>query len=381
MMNSYPDPFPRGSQSARDASSRRGLTLVELLVVITISTMLLAASVQLLRLPLQSRKTREAARQISAIVAQVKARSVEIGRPAGLLFRRGGNDIEGGAYLSTEISIVEAPPYYAGDLEYTGNAAGSAAWISAAATHASGVVVGTAPIVNAAMLSANWQAGDQIRFGNKNPWYEIINVGPAATPAGAIEVTFQHPLNPYSNPPVSGSAATPNWVAFQVAFQPGRTRVFPALTSPLELPRGIAIDLTVSGMGLDGQEFSPITANDDSDVVVMFNPQGQIDRVYYSQFGGGVTPVLPSETLFFLIGKAEQVSPTDWFAFSSTDRYRANLMDAESIWVALGHKTGKITVAENISLVERVPAAASEPLSALAESRMFARSAQDMGGR
>jgi hypothetical protein len=233
-------------------------------------------------------------------------------------------------------------------------------------------------VVNGGQLTVFGRPGDQIRFGNKNPWYEIVSIAPAPSPAGALQVTFRHPLNRYSNPPVS---PTENWLPFQVTFQPGRTRVFPALTAPLELPRGIAVDLTVSGMGLNGQEFAPLTPADESDVVVMFSPQGQIERIYSSQFGGVASSVVPNATLFFLIGKIDQVSPTDWFAYSIPDRFRSNLMDAESIWVALGHKTGKITVAENISLVERSPAAASEPMSALAESRMFARSGQDMGGR
>src|SRR5262245_48663681 len=92
----------------------RGLTLVELLIVVSIMVLLLSAAVPLLREPLKSRRTREASREINAMITRVKARAAEIGRPVGLSIRRSGNDDR--AFFSYQLGIVESPPPYGGDL-------------------------------------------------------------------------------------------------------------------------------------------------------------------------------------------------------------------------------------------------------------------------
>jgi prepilin-type N-terminal cleavage/methylation domain-containing protein len=363
--------------------TRSGLTLIELLVVITVSVLLLVASVQLLRLPIQSRKTREAARQMSALVARAKARAAELNRPVGLMFRRGGLDIEGGAYFSTEIDVVETPPYYVGDL------LGAQAFItggpSVGAPNAMfplGSVEGTARLEGSETLQRF--AGTpppvplRIRFDNKNPWYTITAL---AVSGGNIEISFVDANQPRRRFP---AAATPR--TFQIEFQPGGVSVFPTLSNPTQLPTGVGVDLTVSGIGQNGRQFAPASSGELQPVLVMFNPEGHIDRVLS---GGFVGP--PLGTVFFLIGKSSQVLPSNLgddpsflFANPEPDGFRSNVMDAESIWVAVTHQAGKITVAENRSLFDPLDPVfddMSEPARSLRRARTFARLSQDMGGR
>lgn len=364
-------------------ATRSGLTLIELLVVITISVMLLVASVQLLRIPIQSRKTREAARQMSALVARAKARAAELNRPVGLMFRRGGPDIEGGAYFSTEIDVVETPPYYVGDvLNARATITGGPSVGAPSALFPLGSVEGTAELQGSETLQRF--AGTpplvplRIRFDNKNPWYTITAL---ALSGGNIEISFVDANQPRRRFP---AAATPR--PFQIEFQPGGLSVFPTLSVPTQLPVGVGIDLTVSGIGQNGRQFAPASAGEQQSVLVMFSPEGHIERVLS---GGFVGP--PHGTVFFLIGKSGQVLPSNLgddpsflFADPEPDGFRSNVMDAESLWMAVTHQAGKITVAENRSLFDPLDPVfddMSEPLRSLRRARTFARLSQDMGGR
>src|SRR6218665_3034824 len=61
-----------------------GLTLVELLVVITILGIVTAATIPLMQPPSADPKVREAAREFSATLEQARALAISTGRPAGV---------------------------------------------------------------------------------------------------------------------------------------------------------------------------------------------------------------------------------------------------------------------------------------------------------
>ena len=91
--------------------TRRGLTLVELLVVITIMMLLAAFVLPKFQLNSKTRKIREAARMINVYLGVARNRAVETGRPCGVMFQRLANQPRGAAMLFQ----VEVPPLYAGD--------------------------------------------------------------------------------------------------------------------------------------------------------------------------------------------------------------------------------------------------------------------------
>ena len=66
----------------------RGMTLVELMMVISIMTILMAVAIPLIRPAFQDRQLREASRQINAFFAGAKARAAETGRPLACGSRR-----------------------------------------------------------------------------------------------------------------------------------------------------------------------------------------------------------------------------------------------------------------------------------------------------
>ena len=92
----------------------------------------------------------------------------------------------------------------------------------------------------------------------------------------------------------------------------------------------------------------------------------------------------PSASIFLLLGRLDQVVPND--VFLSGDDDVANLMDPNSIWVTIGHRTGKVTSAENRALDSFVPAPGVPIPPALIptlfrEARVYARGSQNLGGR
>ena len=94
----------------------RGLTLVELLVVIVILTTLVSTAIPVLAPGGDERKIREASRQINAFISGAQSRAIQNGRPYGVELKRlsadTGNADDNGA--SVELRYVEVPPVYAG---------------------------------------------------------------------------------------------------------------------------------------------------------------------------------------------------------------------------------------------------------------------------
>ncbi len=356
---------------------RAALTLVELLVVIGVASLLLAAAVPLLRLGLQDRKIREAARQVNAFIARAKARAAELGRPVGVLIRRANPAFANGSFYSQQLFLAESPPPYAGDDS-------TAFAIIPSPTDAN--IDGTpdfgpfsAQLQSSALAMLFVTPGDLIQFEFHQPLYEIKSLSqpdPSNQP-GTVDVVFAPLRIPSSTPPPPASGNRP--IPFQIYRSPiqlgaisttGQT-VIRSSGAPLDLPNGVVIDLTVSGMEpslnqftaadpSDSDTWTPSPVPDTTDVVVMFAPDGSVDRVYhgvYTSAPGG--PVLKtvgrdaSGMIFFLLGRIEQVNPADPFARGPD--VVANLMDTRNFWIAIAPQTGRVITAENANLETFVP--------------------------
>lgn len=92
-----------------------GFTLIEMLIVVSIMMILVAAGASLFRPAGDSRRTREAARAISGYLSSARNRAMEIGRPCGVIFQRAKNSA--GAVTSScamTLQQCEVPPNYSG---------------------------------------------------------------------------------------------------------------------------------------------------------------------------------------------------------------------------------------------------------------------------
>ncbi|HUY90002.1 MAG TPA: prepilin-type N-terminal cleavage/methylation domain-containing protein [Pirellulales bacterium] len=102
------------SRQSRDVGRpRRGVTLVELLVVILVMLMITAVTLPAMRPALEGRKIREAARMVEVFLSGARNRAMQTGHAFGVLIKPD----EHNPSQCIELSYVEQPPPYTGDYQ------------------------------------------------------------------------------------------------------------------------------------------------------------------------------------------------------------------------------------------------------------------------
>ena len=76
----------------KQATARRGLTLTELLVVVSIMVIVAGALVPMVQPLLKGRNPREAARQLNVMIAGAQARAMATGRSVGIWLERAAHE-------------------------------------------------------------------------------------------------------------------------------------------------------------------------------------------------------------------------------------------------------------------------------------------------
>ena len=320
-------------QIAERRASRRGFTLVELLVAISIMVILMAVGVRVMQFSVEDRRTREAARAINVYISSARNRAMETGRPCGVMLRR----LQGQPLCVVGLEQVEVPPAYAGEtldstarLQVT-DTSGGLATVTAQLTLA----------INVDLVSK----GDLVQFNCQGPFYTIAQP-PAATSLTLTLDVRQGQMLPWPRTPDLSPPAP-----YQIFRRPGKSAV-----AGLQLPVRAVIDLEFSGTDDD-----TIGAVSDQPVCIMFSPNGSLERFYHPGHGSEVHP--GTQPIYLLVGKQERVPA------GSAEDGLANWQDVKSFWVTLNPQTGLVTTTE-------VAKGAN-----LAESRRNAREGQSMGGR
>lgn len=248
--------------------TRAGVTLVELLVAIGMILALLAVALPTLKAALSGRRHREASRIVNTFCYAAQAEAARKQLSVGVWIERHSNSIESPDIVSANqcfrLYTAEIPPPYSGD------SVGATARITGP---------GTATFTNSAGITYLCGLGDSIRFNHKGPYYTVTNIAAGPT------VSFTHPSAPF---PRTGSV-----VPYTVLRQPMKSSA-----SSIELPKTTTIALSESGIGASGVQFGAGSAGDQTPVVIMFNPNGGIDRVYYQNIF-----VRPLGTVHLMIGK------------------------------------------------------------------------------
>ena len=106
----------RRSHHPRRAESAHGLTLIELLIVMTILVLLVSAAIPVMSPSTDQRRIREASRGLNTFLSGAQARAVRSGRPFGVRLIRlsvsTGDPEDRAACL--ELQYVQQPAPYAG---------------------------------------------------------------------------------------------------------------------------------------------------------------------------------------------------------------------------------------------------------------------------
>jgi prepilin-type N-terminal cleavage/methylation domain-containing protein len=333
----------------------RGVTLVELLVVVTILLMLAAFAIPTMRGLTEGRKVREAARAIDVFLAQQKTRAVELQRPVGVELQRftAVDSVTGETSyqddVCTVLRAVEIPPPYAGD---TVDARIKLVWNETNKYWD----VSFLPVAEAAaMWSTLVQEGDLLQLNYQGKHFTIAFVG-----GDKSKMTLIH--TPTGDGVILNKAVLAGGLPFQVTRQPQLSAV-----APLRLPRDTVIDLADSGyydsptdafaggglypdaFGLVGNPASKLAA-DHRGPLILFAPNGSIATVYHwfpttgePKYQG----VSITKPIFLMVGKFERTGNVAGAPVKSlAEDGLHNWQDATNLWIAASPFSGLVTTAE-----------------------------------
>jgi len=301
------------STSHPSPSRPRGITLVELLVVLAIMSILVTAALAMMRPLMRDVQVREAARMVNTFIAGAQARAVELDRPVGVYIER----LQGEPRASLQLFMAEMPPPYAGDA------------VEARAEVNGATATATFPDGLSASLPFLCNENDFIKFDYKGHMYRITALSENSV---QFEIRDDRPAPPNSIVP------------YQVFRKPVKSSF-----APIDLPTGMAIDITASGIGLDGQFPAMVPDPDpepdpDADtaeappppppIIITFTPGGQVGYVY-----DGNSPSRPTASIHLLVGRIDKVGGE-------------NTADLSNRWVSIGIQSGLVTTAENAGNAE-----------------------------
>ncbi len=382
-------------------SHRGGLTLLELLVVITIMLILLAVMVPRLRPMMEERRMREAARTVNVFFAAARSRALETGRPVGVAIER--LKIQSDAAVT--LRMVEVPPVYAGDV------IGARVRVRRLGPPNLFQMLFPAPGDVATMLTqvVPVHVGDLVRLEYQGVTYRVVGldanfdgtpdadsddiIGDPGFAVGVNPVAMLVKLEPPDGVVPGWPSAAPNapWppqgsgvgsrlLAFQIERRPE-----PTAAAPVRLPGRTVIDLTASGtdsMALTGPPsgFVPVDKDgatagmqDPSPVIVMFNPDGRVSKVYYQD-----TPRAVTEVLYFLVGRWERI-PSESGGPPLAEDGLYNWQDITNFWIVINPNTGLVLSAPLLG--DTVAATGLKTPSSLLVARDDARNMRGIGGR
>ncbi len=320
----------------------RGVTLIELLVVISIIMILTVVVLPTMKPAAESRRIREAARVVNVFLGTARNQSIATGKPCGVMFQRENADNR----FCSVLYQVEVPPLYGGDYETsritlsnTGGNNWSVAFIRWHPTEKEWQ--------DDASSMARWPMlvsdGDIIRFNYQGYRYKIS----FPDPADKLKIRLTSTIG---SEVVLSQSVLSKGLSFQVFRAPVKTAA-----EPLQLPTGVAIDLSVSGGASD------VMSDDDHRIV--FSSDGSVH--------GCIEP------LFLLLGQRERpAAPT---TTPPAEDELPNWIVPTNLWLSISPQTGLIATSENYHIDPGSIADWGTP--DLATARTYARESQSMGGR
>ncbi len=348
-----------------------GVTLVELLVVISIIMILTVAVLPTMKPAAESRRIREAARAVNVFLSTARNRAIATSKPCGVIFER--TEVDG--RFCTVLYQAETPPPYAGDFVdsrmYLGN---ETAWLSKQFKISPNATIDPPP----GMI----MAGDELQL-NYQGYRWIISR------RSGSQLSFDSAGRPF--PPFAPLYAT---LPFQVFRQPLKTAA-----EPLQLPAGVVVDLQYSGTYTAPSLFrKPDDPDDPGDeykviktVKVVFAADGSLGRCFWGTDASfAIRYGTPTEPLHLLIGLIDHPAAPDSTPANGEappeDEW-PNWIVPTNRWISISPQTGLIATSEN-HYVDPTQGANGLDWGTpgtwgpfINEARTYSREMQSMGGR
>lgn len=398
---------------------RCAFTLIELLVVTGIFLVLVAVALPVTKGLLVENKATRASQSLAAFIEVARNRAIIEGRTFGVRIERVGNgsdpgDVDADRSTAIQFRHLSGMPPYSGDaadasvlLRSSGgaNPIDSGIFFNrdcpllflSAALLASGdsekiarspIKIGdlielpgghVAPIASIQAFNSPGFASDAtlpassvlVRFDMNDPLRD--NVGGIVQSGGVNVSRFPTAFRP--------PTGTGDRVPFKIQRSP-----IPSTNSVFELPRGLAIDLNHSGIGLTENDFAPPSDPNIAPpltIDILFNFDGSVSQVTL-----GNQRVYPQSAIYLCLGRIDGIAdvigstPADRESLFAAERsFTSNLVDEDTSWIVINPWIGRVTTVRNGS-VSSVPNDPTNPFptvvsditlfnNALREARLF----------
>lgn len=297
----------------------RGLTLVELLVVMIILSMVTVATIPLMQPPSGERKIREAARNVATTFELARARATETGRPAGVWIEPQAK--VNGVVEAYKLFLCDVPPIYGGDTTTS----------SASITNNGSTVT----LNNSGSASTLVKYGDRIRLNYRGPWYRIIGGTDGNNISGGGLSIAINQAPDYAPAPAEG-----NNIPYEIIRQPVKSSITPTILTT-NAPAAV-VDLTQSGMGNSGHRADAFGhGNNGRPVIVTFTPTGRVHQVQHYD-GNDMEIDQPTAMIYFLVRlRKEEGLLENGVAYKAAEAFK----DLSAYWIGINPTTGLVSVA------------------------------------
>lgn len=405
---------------------RRAFTLVELLIVISIITLVTAIALPTVRDQLRDQKAKRTASLVRAFIDTARARAVNTGKPYGVVIKRSGTT---GFESSRSIELR----YGRLASSYSGDEPDAVANITAPSTYHPSIrfisfptTISGNPIYGNSVMQTPPPGfvvpGDTISFDESDVKFQVLQVNyDSSTPPNLVNLQVDT-----IDPSIPSDIATSAGATETRGYSISRFRETASL--PLNLQTGTMVDLTFSGyrrgdasvkdystafashQRLSACHFSPMeiehrydlgrsatatSAYDTGgmsavvssartysygDVWVLFAPNGTVSSVIYGELFGApgskairMQHHLVNSDIYLLIGREGLTDVADPMSLSSQEQ--ATAFDLQSVWVVINGVSGEVTTQtpnpitatrdSGLIAVERTPAEMHNGISAL----------------
>ncbi len=354
----------------------RGVTLVELLIVISIMVILAAIALPSFKSTIHERKPSQAALIVKSFFEAARARSIGRQREVAVVVERlAGDSVQTvDSNVAFRMSLAEVLPPYRGDLDTS---------TTELLVPAAGLPVTQATFDFTPNPSARYflNVGDLIAFDDRPERFEIVGRNPVTIDMSVTSATITFANTPkwlwngtsyqsvHSLPDRPIVNFVPGTHQFRIYSKPRRL-----FSKPVVLPKGSCIDLSLSGSGRSATEFNAIPPSSGSTnttpLYFVFSPNGGVSSVFFG-INGPASRFLPTEDIYLFVGRSEQVverrpggNPDG--AVSDRDSFRPNLNDSSCFWLRINPDSGQISTSSNSDPV-------THGVTGIAEQIMHAR--------
>lgn len=327
-----------GGATQRPTWSRRGVTLVELLVVITILGLLAVTVLPNIGGTIDSRRSREASRGISMFISRAQSRALGAKDPKGFQIQ----PLTGDAAVAIDFYVADVPPAYAGELSSS-----TVRLLPGDSFFTKNLVFSDAGTNTRVRRDGGFcYNGDSIQFGGVGSYFKFVPGVPGGIPP-AVTMWTANNQNPFNTSLPQTGINFP----FRIRRQPK-----PASTGVYQMSTRAAVDLRWSSLG--GELFSDfVTLNDNQPdpITILFDAAGRPIEFVHSN---GIRRTI-GVPIFLLLGLAElcgndpvKVNPDDNGNNSDENpnvepekRNGANWQYFDGIWLYIDHQSGLVRTA------------------------------------